>query len=183
MTQPSGVVSLVFSDPLCSYPEWSRDAARYRSELPAATRATLDRHEASGHTDCPEYQGAVLHYYKLHVCMLPVWPDSLERSFAAHNDEVYVTMQGANEFSCTGNLKDWDETARLKKIKTPALYISGRYSETSPRATALCHQALPGSEMVVFQKSSHMPMYEEPRAYFRVLRDFLRRAEQRAPSP
>ena len=183
LTQPPGVVSYVFSDPLCSYPEWSRDAATYRSELPAATRATLDRHESSGHTDCPEYQGAVLQYYKLHVCMLPVWPDSLERSFAAHNDEVYVTMQGPNEFSCTGNLKDWDETARLKEIKTPALYISGRYSETSPRATALCHKALPGSEMVVFQKSSHMPMYEEPEAYFRVLRDFLHRAEERAPSP
>jgi proline iminopeptidase len=184
LTQPQGVVSLIFSDPLCSYPEWSRDAATYRKELPAATRATLDRHEASGYTDCPEYQGAVLQYYKLHVCTLPVWPDSLERSFAGHNDEVYVTMQGANEFSCTGNLKDWDETARLKEIKTPALFIAGRRgSETSPRATALCHNALPGSEMVIFEKSSHMPIYEEPDKYLKVVRDFVDRAEHRAPAP
>ena len=74
LTQPQGVVSLIFSDPLCRIPEWSKDAAMYRKQLPAATRATLDRHEASGYTDCPEYQGAMLQYYKLHVCRLPVWP-------------------------------------------------------------------------------------------------------------
>lgn len=32
LTQPQGVVSLIFSDPLCSYPEWSKDAATYRKE-------------------------------------------------------------------------------------------------------------------------------------------------------
>jgi proline iminopeptidase len=183
LTQPPGVVSLIFSDPLCSYPEWEKDAAIYRRELPAETRATLDRHEASGYTDCPEYQGALVQYYKLHVCRLPVWPDSLERSFAGHNDEVYVTMQGTNEFSCTGNLKDWDRTARLKEIKTPSLYIAGRLgSETSVRATTLCHNALPGSEMVIFEESSHMPVYEEPDKYLKVVRDFIDRAEHRAPA-
>jgi proline iminopeptidase len=93
-------------------------------------------------------------------------------------------MQGANEFSCTGNLKDWDRTARLKEIKTPSLYIAGRLgSETSVRATTLCHNALPGSEMVIFEESSHMPMYEEPDKYLKVVRDFLDRAEQRAQAP
>ena len=67
---------------------------------------------------------------------------SLERSFAGHNDEIYVTMQGANEFSCTGNLKDWDRTARLKEIRTPSRYIAGALgSETSVRATTLFHGA------------------------------------------
>jgi proline iminopeptidase len=179
LTQPHGVVSLIFSDALCSYPEWERDAKMYRSQLPAETRATLDRHEKSGYTECPEYQAAMLQYYKLHVCSLRVWPDSLERSFAAHNDEVYVTMQGANEFSCTGNLKDWDETARLNEIKIPALYITGPGSETSPRATAICHKALPGSEMVIFAKSTHMAIYEEPDKYLKVVSGFISRSERR----
>lgn len=183
LTQPDGVVSLIFSDPLCSFPEWSKDAATYRKELPAATRDTLDRHEAGGYTECPEYQAAVLEYYKLHVCRLAAWPDPLERALAAHNDEVYVTMQGPNEFTCTGNLKDWDRTARLKEIKTPALFIAGRFDETSPRATALCHNALPGSEMVIFEKSSHMPIFEEQNDYLKVVRDFIHRAEHRAPAP
>jgi proline iminopeptidase len=177
LTQPDGVVSLIFSDPLCSFPEWAKDAATYRADLPAATRDVLDRHEKGGYTDCPEYQGAVLEYYKLHVCRLAVWPMALERAFAGHNDEIYVTMQGSNEFTVTGNLKDWDRTARLNEIKTPALYIAGRFDETSPRATALCHNALPGSEMVIFEKSAHLPIFEEPDKYLKVVRDFIRRAE------
>lgn len=179
LTQPDGVASLILSDPLCSFPEWSKDALTFRKDLPPATRDTLERHEASGFTDCPEYTAAVLEYYKLHVCRLRVWPDPLERSLSAHNDEVYVTMQGPNEFTCTGNLKDWDRTTRLQEIKLPTLYIAGRFGETTPRATALCHKALPGSEMVVFEESSHMPMYEEPDNYLRVVRDFLNRAEHR----
>src|ERR1700736_1182097 len=46
LTQPDRVVSLIFSDPLCSFPEWSKDAATYRKDLPAVTRDVLDRHEA-----------------------------------------------------------------------------------------------------------------------------------------
>jgi proline iminopeptidase len=101
----------------------------------------------------------------------------VERAFAGHNDEIYVTMQGSNEFTVTGNLKDYDQTAHLKEIKTPALYIAGRFDETSPRATALCHNALPGSEMVIFEKSSHLPIFEEPDKYLKVVRDFIARAE------
>lgn len=108
-----------------------------------------------------------------------MWPDAVERAFAGANEAVYVTMQGPNEFTCTGNLKDWDQTARLKEIKSPALYIAGRFDETSPRATALCHQALPGSEMAIFQKSAHMPFFEEPDGYLKVVRDFIHRAEHR----
>jgi proline iminopeptidase len=177
LTQPDRVVSLIFSDPLCSFPEWAKDAATYRAELPAATRDTLDRHEKGGYTDCPEYQGAVLEYYKLPVCRLAVWPNSVERAFAGRNDDIYVTMQGSNEFTVAGNLKDWDQTAHLKEIKTPALYIAGRFDETSPRATALCHNALPGSEMAIFERSSHLPIFEEPDKYLKVVRDFIDHTE------
>jgi hypothetical protein len=51
------------------------------------------------------------------------------------------------------------------------------------RATTICHNALPGSEMVVFQESSHMPIYEEPNKYLKVVRDFIHRTELRAPAP
>jgi hypothetical protein len=35
-------------------------------------------------------------------------------------------------------------TIRLKEMKVTALYLAGRYDETCPRATRLCHDALPG---------------------------------------
>ncbi len=47
-----------------------------------------------------------------------------------------------------------------------------------PEDTAWYHSLVPGSELVVFEESSHMPHLEEPDRYQRVLRDFLHRAEQ-----
>jgi len=38
---------------------------------------------------------------------------------------------------------------------------------------------MPGSEMVVFEQSSHVPMLEEQDKYLAVVRDFLTRVEHR----
>ena len=66
-------------------------------------------------------------------------------------------------------------------IKSPALFLCGRYDEASPEATATYHREIPGSEMVIFEKSSHTPFLEEPELYLEVLRDFLRRVETSRP--
>src|SRR5262249_22582260 len=82
LTQPKRVESVIFSDPAISMPQFVRDADRYRKALPRETLATLVRHEKIGSTECPEYQAAVLDYYRLHVCRLNPYPEQLERTFA-----------------------------------------------------------------------------------------------------
>ena len=37
------------------------------------------------------------------------------------------------------------------------------------------HRLIPGSELVIFEKSGHMPQVEEPEAFVRVVREFLHR--------
>jgi pimeloyl-ACP methyl ester carboxylesterase len=39
------------------------------------------------------------------------------------------------------------------------------------------HRGIPGSELVLFEESSHLAHLEEPERYLAVLRDFLARAE------
>ncbi|MDO8434971.1 MAG: proline iminopeptidase-family hydrolase [Candidatus Binatus sp.] len=173
LTKPDGVASVIFSDPAISMPQWVKDARRLRSELPAETQATLDRHEKLGSTNCYEYQAAVNEYYKRHVCRLAVYPEVLERAFAGLGQNVYLTMNGPTEFSVTGNLKDYDRVARLKEIAHPAMFICGRFDEGTPEATESYHRAMPGSEFVVMEKSSHMPMLEEPDRYIEVVREFI----------
>jgi proline iminopeptidase len=173
LTKPDGVASVIFSDPAISMPQWVKDAQRLRSELPAATQATLDRHEKLGSTNCYEYQTAVNEYYKLHVCRLAVYPDVLERAFAGLGQSVYLTMNGPTEFSVTGNLKDYDRVARLKEITAPAMFICGRFDEGTPESTEMYHRAMPGSEFVVMEQSSHMPMLEEPAKYLSTVREFI----------
>jgi proline iminopeptidase len=173
LTKPDGVVSVIFSDPAISMTQWVKDAQRLRSELPAETQATLDRHERLNSTNCYEYQAAVNEYYKRHVCRLAIYPDVLERAFAGIGQSVYLTMNGPTEFSVTGNLKDYDRVARLKEIPEPAMFICGRYDEGTPEATEMYHNAMPGSEYVVMENSSHMPMLEEPDKYLQVVREYL----------
>ena len=173
LTKPHGVASVIFSDPAISMTQWVKDAHRLRSELPTETQATLDRHEKLGSTNCYEYQAAVNEYYKRHVCRLAIYPEVAERAFAGIGESVYLTMNGPNEFSVTGNLKDYDRVGRLKEITQPSLFICGRYDEGTPEATEIYHRALPASELVVMENSSHMPMLEEPEKYLEVVREFI----------
>jgi len=177
LTKPSGVSSVVLSDPTLSIPQFVRDAARYRAQLPSHLQAVLDRHERLGSTACPEYQGVVIEYYRRHICRLNPYPEPFERSYAGIGEDVYLAMNGPNEFTISGNLKSYDRTARLHEIKSPTLLLCGRYDEASPEATKIYHHAIPGSEMVIFEQSSHTPFLEETDRYLEVLGNFLHRVE------
>ena len=80
----------------------------------------------------PEYQAAILGFYRKHACRLDPWPAGLERSFAEAGSQVYNTMNGASEFTVTGTLKTWDIMDRLPGIQVPTLLVGGRYDECTP---------------------------------------------------
>jgi proline iminopeptidase len=86
---------------------------------------------------------------------------------------------GPYKLQVTGNLKDYDRTDRAHELKLPTLFICGRYDPCTPEETARYHQLVPGSEMVVFEQSSHSPYHEEPERFLEVVRDFVRRVEAR----
>jgi proline iminopeptidase len=177
LTKPAGVASVILADPAISIPRWIVDANRLRRKLPSAVRATLDAHEKSGNLECLEYQAATLVFYKRHVCRLDPWPPAMERMMKGIGGEVYSTMWGPNEFVATGTLKSYDRSARLRELDLPTLFVCGRYDEGTPESTAFYRRQVRGAEMVVFEKSSHMPQLEETATYLRVVRDFIRRAE------
>ncbi|HLX57869.1 MAG TPA: proline iminopeptidase-family hydrolase, partial [Ktedonobacteraceae bacterium] len=179
LTRPEGLVSLILASPPLCIARWLQDAADYRSRLPLEVQNILDRHEAAGTTDSEDYQWATMEYYRRHICRLKPWPDSLERARAAEGTVVYQTMWGPTEFFMTGNLLNYDRTARLHEINVPTLFTCGRYDEATPEATAWYQSFIPGSEMVCFEHSAHMPHLEETKGYLRVVRGFLDRVEQR----
>ncbi|MCE3293331.1 MAG: proline iminopeptidase [Arthrobacter sp.] len=177
---PGRLCSLVLSDPVLSMPLFAAGATALRAALPAEVREVLDRHEAAGTMDSEEYQEASMEFNRRYVCRLDPWPEPLLRSFSQANLAIYEQMQGPNEFMITGTHKDYDITGRLSEITVPTLYICGRYGETRPEETTLYHSMTPGSELEIFEESSHVPHLEEPEHYLQVLRDFLQRAEQSA---
>lgn len=179
LTQPDGLQSLTVCDSPSSMRLWVDEANRLRADLPQTVQETLKRHEEDGTTASPEYEEAVLEFYRRHVCRIDPFPECVERTFAgiAVNPEVYYTMNGPSEFHVIGKIKDWDITDRLPEIGVPTLVVSGRYDEATPLIAETVHRGIRGSEWVLFENSSHMPHVEETEKFLNVLGDFLDRVE------
>ena len=176
LTQPKGLVSLILASTLSSMPLWISETNRLRRELPPDVQATLERHEAAGTTDDPEYQQTMLAFYERHVIRVVPMPANVKRSLDQAG-QVYFTMNGPSEFHVTGILKDWDVTDRLSEIHVPTLITSGRYDESTPVINEVLHKGIAGSEWVIFENSSHMAHVEEPERYMPTVRAFLERIE------
>jgi proline iminopeptidase len=177
------LASLILSSSPPSVPRWIADCAELRADLDEPVRDVLDRHEAGGYFSCPEYQWAITHFYRRHLCRQDPWPACVERTFAGLGADVYLTMWGPSEFGpVTGHLRDWDVTDRLPEIHVPTLVTGGRYDEARPAHLAVLAEGIHDAELVIFENSSHMAFVEERERYTRVVADFLARVEAR-PDP
>lgn len=172
---PDGAKSFVCANGTGEVPKHMEDLKRLRAALGSETVAMMARHEAEGTTDHPEYQGAIAILNWRHVCRLEQWPGALQRSMGGINMDIYGTMWGPNEFTCIGNLKDWDRLADLHRVHQPCLVLCGHHDELTPDSAARICRHLPNPTLKIFRNSAHMPFFEEPEAYFATLKGFLDR--------
>jgi proline-specific peptidase len=179
VTRPQGVVSATIASSPASMPMWIEETGRQRAALPADVVATLERHEAAGTWDDPEYEAAVGVFYDRHLCRVVPNPEFVTRSFAklARNPQVYRTMNGPTEFHVVGTLKGWEILSRLGQVDEPILLTSGRHDEATPVQMAAIAARLPQAEWVLFEASGHLAHAEEPERYMAAVGDFLARAE------
>lgn len=174
LTNPSGIVSLILASTSASIPQFVSEASRLKRELPPDIYETMQRCEAASDFHDPEYEAAVMTFYKRHVCRLPEWPACVLRTIDnLDGNPVYETMNGPNEFMVIGNLKDWDRTDRLSEISVPTLITVGRHDELTPACSETLNQHIPDSRMVVFEESAHLAHVEETVKYLQVVSDFL----------
>jgi proline iminopeptidase len=183
LTYPHGAKTYIIANGTGDIPFHMQELDRLIAALGPETVAMMARHQADGTIDHPEYQAAVTILNYRHVCRLMEWPAPLRRSFAALNMQIYQTMWGPNEFTCTGNLRHWDRLPDLHRITQPCLIIVGFHDELTTRSAALMHQRLPNAELKVFPNSSHTPFFEEPELYFSTVLAFLNRHRDSSPNP
>ena len=178
LSRPQGVVSLILASTSASLPQFVAETTRLKTELPLGIYQTLQRYEALGDYHHPDYEAAVLEFYKRHLCRLDPWPEPLLRSIdTLTGNIVYETMNGPNEFIVIGNLKKWDRTDRLGEISVPTLITVGRYDELTPACAETLRRGILNSRMVIFEESAHLAHLEEPDKYRQVVTDFLVNSE------
>jgi len=175
LAHPAHLKTLVSASGLADVPLTVREMQRLKRELPPAIRDVLERHEARGEYQHPDYLAAVQEYYRRHLCRLWPWPEEFTYSLEHLSLPKYGTMNGPNEFTILGTIRDFDVTDRLGEIRLPTLVTAGRYDEITPTVARSIHDHIAGSELALFEESSHVAFWEERERYLRTVGDFLRR--------
>jgi proline iminopeptidase len=181
LSEPSGVVSLHLASTSSGVPALLRGMDAWRRQLPAEAREALARGQATGEIDGEAYQAAELLFVRRHVCRLDPFPRALQRTIEnTVRSPAHEVMWGPNQFQPTGNLRDWDRRSDVGRLRLPTLVSCGRHDKFAPECSRELQQAIPGSQLHVFEESSHMSHLEEPEAFIAVAEAFLARADEAA---
>jgi proline iminopeptidase len=177
LQRPAGVRSVILAGPVISLPRTRHDDDSLKATLPDSVAALLARSERAGRCATPEYQTAMGMYYQRFFARRQPWSRDLDSAVRGIDRRASDVMMGPCDRS--GSLAAYDRTEQLSSLALPALFLVGGYDPTTPAATRSYQQLVPGSTMVIFDSSGHLPMQDEPQRYVAVIRDFLRRVEGR----
>lgn len=73
-----------------------------------------------------------------------------------------------------GDLARFDLGPELVKFRLPTLVINGRFdANVAPSTADRIHKAIAGSRFVIFEKSGHLPFFEEPAKFVQVVEELL----------
>jgi proline iminopeptidase len=115
----------------------------------------------------------LLHYYEV---MGPLYARHYDpvaakagRARAIHTREPINRAFGPNGF-----LRHFDLRRELSRITVPTLILAGRHDWICPvEFSEEIHHLIPGSELLVFEESSHSIRVDAPEAMLRAIREFI----------
>jgi proline iminopeptidase len=175
LAHPEGVRTLVSASGLADVPLAVEEMQRLVRELPTSAREAIERYGAKAEFQHPAYLEAVQEFYRRHLCRLDPWPAELTYTMEHVSPAKYGTMNGPNEFTIIGTISDWSVTDRLSEIRAPTLLTTGRFDEVTPRVAESMHAGIRGSELRLFERSSHTAFWEERADYMAAVVGFLGR--------
>ncbi len=95
LTHPEALKTVILEDTVADIPHLIVELDRLRAALGSETVAMMQRHEAEGSLDHPEYQAAVTILNYRHVCRLAEWPAPVRRSLDDWNMGPYRDDPGS----------------------------------------------------------------------------------------
>ena len=170
---PEHVARLILSD--SSAPSWNSLVHL----LPQVFPDLEEQGKRQGRALSADTQGAAQAGLVNHMRMMFYSP-ALREAYLSHMGDLgFMPAIGEAVQRAT---QDVDLTPKLAGFRFPTLVINGRYDMNVAPLTAwrIAH-SIPGSQIVFFEKSGHLPAYEEPDKYLRVLDAFLAKEGAKQP--
>ncbi|HEY6225086.1 MAG TPA: proline iminopeptidase-family hydrolase [Gemmatimonadales bacterium] len=176
LSHPAGVKSLILAGPALDVRRYERDDDSLVATLPASVRAVLARHEADGTCTAPDYQAAMAVYFQHFFARRQPWSVDLDSAVGGFDQTARRVMWGPCR-PATGPLAAYDRSDRLGEITVPTLFLIGADDPATPATTRFYQSRIPGSELVVFDSTGHLPMQDEPERYVTTIGGFLDRVD------
>lgn len=172
-----GVDRLILSGAMASIPQAVAGFERLFATMPDGWGEKVHALEKAGKTGTPEYGELVQKFYDTFVLRVPPSPEVLATLESLGKSPAYRVLNGPNEFTIVGKIKDWDRRKDLKAITQKALITTGEFDEV----TLDCHQTLRDgiagkARLAIMTGCSHLTMNEKPAQYNALLRGFLNEA-------
>lgn len=148
-------------------PKWDDTVFLFKDVFPDG----IERQNALGFAEALGDSASYAEDIHEYLQMLFWSPDNRDR-FMAHAAD-YTFDRNVNEL-LNADLKKFDLNPELPKFRCPTLVITGRYDmNVAPSVAWKIHQAIPNSKFVVFERSSHLPYFEEPEKFVKTTEEFL----------
>ncbi len=170
---------LIISNMMPSMPDYEAYNNQLRSKMRKSLLDSLSAFETKNDFKNPVYVNLVQkEYYNQHICRLPTWPESVNRSFKHLNESIYVLMQGPSEFKVGGRLLTWDRKASLKNIKTPTLAIGAKYDTMDPKAMEQLSKSVQRGRYLYCPDGSHLSFWDDQKTYFPNVIQFIKDVDE-----
>jgi|SRR5579864_554493 len=175
---PERIAHLLIVD--SAAPRWSDTLFLFKDVYPEVTAREDSYHFASdlGEKDSVEASDAATRLY-----------ESMLFYSSEHRDEFLAKMADDKESYEVNRLLNrdiarYDLNPEIAKFRFPTIVMCGRFDmNVAPVIAYKIHQAIPGSQFVVFERSGHIPFFEEPEKFVRVVNEFVASAGGPSAAP
>lgn len=161
---PQHVAHLIICD--SAAPKFADTVFLFKDVYPETTARQEDRAFAEKMGDATPHETSQREYFS----MLFYSPEKRDAFIAAGSTQFNRKVNHA----IVADLENYDLNPELGKFRFPTLVLTGRFDmNVAPAVAWKIHRAIPGSRFVVFERSGHLPFYEEPAEFIRTLEAFL----------
>jgi proline iminopeptidase len=164
-THPERIAHLFIVD--SAAPQWKDILFLFKEVFPDVS----ERRDAFGFAeelgDQKAIDGELREYFK----MLFYSTEKRDAFIAALPTSVY--KRDVNK-AVNSDVERFDLNPEIRKFKFPVLIVTGRFDmNVAPLVAFKIHQAIHGSKFHVFERSGHLPFYEESDAFVQAVEEFL----------